>query len=692
MKWRASGKAILAFSVAIAALYAAACRGPAGAPQATGALATPVSFSPYTSSSVWRFVGPAVQLVTDRLQATRDRLPSNFRIAYRGCYGSTFLIGNDVGNDLDYIVGVHVGTIRGDASRPDDIAEQIVVRAESFLEALRATLQAMASRELVPLAYPFEFPQGRFARHQEIFNRLAASLRDVAAGKQHPVLVESDRYAGVPASLSPDETYLDETLLVDMVTPCFRSSAGMFPGLRRIQLVVHFLADLELADGTRVVRRPNFRIEPVHRKSGALLATDEYLLGYLPLDAASAEAFKGLAVADRDHAADGRVEQALGLVLETRRRLIAGDPLKAVKRFQQGFEMVAPALDKSLAQRVYAVAREAYHDRDLLAAVQLEEMATVLGAVLRIRQATETYQNTGDVPRVLAQMDRDLNSLMHRSDIVPPTDVAAMRASLRQAEALAFGAGAVATQAVLLLDRLVDQSKKWQAKLYTPAAKIEPILNSIENVIRGAGFVTLPVRGMPDGTLAVLAADFPFAATAGKDVTQDLAALGAPPFTYHVVDEAALRPDPSAPLRPPSKVLVLRAGRTPGQEQAYQMLHRALLADLERFGAPRSSSFPRPDPAVRVPGRPQDSGRAAPIERTLFWRNASAQAVRSGDLKLVVDGQSNFIFNVREDLGERNDLTNVSQNDARRLRSLLDAWAADVDAEKNVRVPEPAKR
>jgi len=595
MKCRAYGRVVLAFSVALAALCAAACRGPAAAPPVRSALAAPASFSPYTSSSVWRFVAPSVQLVTDRLQATRERLPADVRIAYQGCYGSTFLMGNDVGNDLDYIVGVHLGTIRGDASRPDDVAEQIVARAESFLAALRTTLQAMATRELVPLDYPFEFPQGRFARHADIRGRLAASLRDVAAGKPHPVLVESERYTRVPANLSPDETYLDETLLVDMVTPCFRSWEGMFPGLRRIQMVVHFLADLDLADGARVVRRRNLRIEPVHRRSGAVMTTDEYLLGYLPLDAVSAETFGALLLADRDRAADGRVEQAMGLVLETRRRLAVGDPLKAVKRFQQGFEMVAPAFDESLAQRVYAVAREAYHDRDLLAAVQLEEMAIVLAAVLRLPQATEVYRRTGDVRRVLAQMERDLDSLTRRSDVVLPNDVAAVRVSLRQVEALAHGAGTVAKQAVPLLDQVSDQSKKWQAKLYTPAARIEPVLDAIENVIRGAGFVTLPVRGMPDGTLAVLATDLPFAATAGKDVTQDLAALGAPPFTYRVVDEAGLRTDPSAPLRPPSKVLVLRAGRTPGQEQAYQRLHRALLADLERFGARRPSSFFRPD-------------------------------------------------------------------------------------------------
>jgi arylsulfatase A-like enzyme len=79
------------------------------------------------------------------------------------------------------------------------------------------------------------------------------------------------------------------------------------------------------------------------------------------------------------------------------------------------------------------------------------------------------------------------------------------------------------------------------------------------------------------------------------------------------------------------------------------------------------------------------TGRAPPRERTLFWRAGTGLAVRSGDLKLVSQGATKFVFDVRQDPGERNDLTNVRQRDARRLQALLDAWVADVDAEKAVR-------
>jgi arylsulfatase A len=88
-------------------------------------------------------------------------------------------------------------------------------------------------------------------------------------------------------------------------------------------------------------------------------------------------------------------------------------------------------------------------------------------------------------------------------------------------------------------------------------------------------------------------------------------------------------------------------------------------------------------------------GRAPNVERTLFWRtvpntNRTQQAVRSGDWKLVVDANHMMVFNLRDDIGERKDLTNQRQDIVRRLRPLVAAWAQDVDAEALINEPEAA--
>jgi arylsulfatase A-like enzyme len=103
-------------------------------------------------------------------------------------------------------------------------------------------------------------------------------------------------------------------------------------------------------------------------------------------------------------------------------------------------------------------------------------------------------------------------------------------------------------------------------------------------------------------------------------------------------------------------------------------------------------------PAARPEGinlLPILEGRNPVVERTLFFRfgtgAAKQLAVRQGSWKLLVDGVKRFVFDLSKDVGERNDLANQRQDIARRLRPLIAAWEADVDAEAKVTSAAPAK-
>lgn len=87
-------------------------------------------------------------------------------------------------------------------------------------------------------------------------------------------------------------------------------------------------------------------------------------------------------------------------------------------------------------------------------------------------------------------------------------------------------------------------------------------------------------------------------------------------------------------------------------------------------------------------------GRAAAAERTLYWRtdvgNRSMRSVRSGDWKLVVDANHLFVFNLRQDVGERNDLTFRRPDIANSLRPMLTRWEQEMDAEARIHYPDAA--
>lgn len=121
----------------------------------------------------------------------------------------------------------------------------------------------------------------------------------------------------------------------------------------------------------------------------------------------------------------------------------------------------------------------------------------------------------------------------------------------------------------------------------------------------------------------------------------------------------------------------IAAGRVSGQVGMTMDLTASILAAT-------GTSIPAEARLEGINLLPVLEGRAPEMDRTLFWRvtgPAPQQAVRSGEWKLLLDGGRAMLFNLRTDIGERNNMIGQRSDIARRLRPLLAAWQADVDAE-----------
>ncbi len=120
----------------------------------------------------------------------------------------------------------------------------------------------------------------------------------------------------------------------------------------------------------------------------------------------------------------------------------------------------------------------------------------------------------------------------------------------------------------------------------------------------------------------------------------------------------------------------LKAGKVTGQVGITMDLTASILA----------ATGTRVPPDARLEGMnlfPILEERKPEAVRTLFWRTqgGTQKAVREGDFKLIIEGANTLLYNVRNDMGERNDLTHRRQDVVLKLKSKLEAWEADVDAE-----------
>ncbi len=66
-------------------------------------------------------------------------------------------------------------------------------------------------------------------------------------------------------------------------------------------------------------------------------------------------------------------------------------------------------------------------------------------------------------------------------------------------------------------------------------------------------------------------------------------------------------------------------------------------------------------------------------ERNLFWRYRGQKAIRKGDWKYLVTKEGEFLFNLKEDLGEANNLIGAEVAKSKTLKESLFAWEQEMD-------------
>jgi len=215
---------------------------------------------------------------------------------------------------------------------------------------------------------------------------------------------------------------------------------------------------------------------------------------------------------------------------------------------------------------------------------------------------------------------------------------------------------------------------RFQGPADTPAATRQDYVAMLEHADKGIGQImsTLDKRGLTRNTLVIFTSD-----NGGEWLSRN-----APLF--HRKDtlwEGGIRVP--AIFRWPA---FLPAARTSAQPGITMDLTASILA----------ATNTRVPVEARLDGidlLPLLAGRAPAVERTLFWRInvplRQQRAVRSGDWKLLVDGDDLLLFNLRTDIGERNDLAMQRPDLVAKLRRLLTDWESDVDSEaKSPTIPD----
>ena len=119
-------------------------------------------------------------------------------------------------------------------------------------------------------------------------------------------------------------------------------------------------------------------------------------------------------------------------------------------------------------------------------------------------------------------------------------------------------------------------------------------------------------------------------------------------------------------------------GKVPAGIKSETIVH-----NMDIFPTFLAAAGSAPDPAWKVDGANMLDvwmGKAKPPDRTLFWEfqveGWNMMAAMRGDFKLLVNGDNRFLYNLREDPGERRTVFAEHPELFKRLQAELEAWRA----------------
>lgn len=546
-----------------------------------------VNHSPYVWGTPLRYATPAFEALEERLQDIERTVQSRalpIHHIFVFTYGSGFLKYTRVGNDMDAMVGVHLGRLHLDAKDPRATAEQLISRMEEYLNVMIASMQRNQDAKITVMSFRL-LSDGKFKNREKLIEKMTNSLRDVAENREHRVIVDSLYGLRVPTVLSAHESYVYETTRVQLFSNQIRSVNWMLAGIREFQVMFHFFCDMDVVSSNGATRTENdFAIHPTFVPSGAVLKYRDNLMGVTPLGEASARWISGKARADLDLLVDERIDLTRRMIADTRRNLEINDRVKAIKRLHQARDGLEPALDPAFVKEIDAFLNTALSDPDMLLCGEAKELSETSEKSFEIPSVLAVYRQSYDLQQSLIRVSKDLGFLAdHRPEFKEQSDAAYENQEHLREMLEKFPTSEQREEAGKTLRGMADVGEKCLDLVSPPSAKIEDFAKRIEDRLAEADLKSFPVYGMPDDTMGILEADI---ATLGAvtDLQKELEAAGAfSGFQYRMIRQTEKPKDPKGRPVDPSITFLLRPKPTAAQQQSYQKMRQALATDTARF-------------------------------------------------------------------------------------------------------------
>ena len=206
-----------------------------------------VYLNPYTNTKSFPYIARTIKTLDKAFDYAKSSVKSEgyqFEYLYHDAYGSGFIEGNDIPNDLDYAVGIYLGEYDYDGSNAKEIATALINTLDAFQKALVFNVSTNENSEMFSRISLLDELKLLYVQHDKLINDIAGNIKHISETKNYvqdtyKVLIgenNKSELVKIPYVMKPNEILLENRLLLELYSDNVRYNKKMPKYLRGISI------------------------------------------------------------------------------------------------------------------------------------------------------------------------------------------------------------------------------------------------------------------------------------------------------------------------------------------------------------------------------------------------------------------------------------------------------------------------
>ena len=206
-----------------------------------------VYLNPYTNTKSFPYIARTIKTLDKAFDYAKSSVKSEgyqFEYLYHDAYGSGFIEGNDIPNDLDYAVGIYLGEYDYDGSNAKEIATALINTLDAFQKALIFNVSTNENSEMFSRISLLDELKLLYVQHDKLINDIAGNIKHISETKNYvqdtyKVLIgenNKSELVKIPYVMKPNEILLENRLLLELYSDNVRYNKKMPKYLRGISI------------------------------------------------------------------------------------------------------------------------------------------------------------------------------------------------------------------------------------------------------------------------------------------------------------------------------------------------------------------------------------------------------------------------------------------------------------------------